>query len=147
MILKKCHIDNVRRFYLWKGGWYCKFINRDSWKLFPPVIRRYQYHKNRKDGKILLYWKTLLVKEFCKDYIITVLIKKELKNVVFLHNNFTTEEFQTASARKRQINADNAAADGIFPCLEVPGCILFACVIGIGVPRAECFRVHPFFHF
>ena len=62
-----------------------------------------------------------LVKKFYINYIITVLIKKELKNVVFLHNNFTTEEFQTASARKRQINADNAAVDGIFPCLQSTG--------------------------
>ena len=36
----------------------------------------------------------------------------------FCTTNFTIEEFQTASARKRQINADNAAVDGIFPCLQ-----------------------------
>lgn len=61
--------------------------------LFPPVVRRYQYHKTEKNGKILSERKTLLVNKFCTDYIITVLIKKELKNVVFTYNDFTTEEF------------------------------------------------------
>ena len=62
-----------------------------------------------------------------------------------MYINLTIKEFQAVSVRKRQNSTDNAAVDRVVPYPQVPGCILFACVIGIGVPRAECFRVHPFF--
>ena len=82
---KKSYIQCQKNFIYGKED--CTGNNFRRWCADTNTIKT----EKQKNGKFKSKRKNLLVKEFCINYVITVLIKKGTENVVFLYNDFTTE--------------------------------------------------------